>query len=725
MFEKLLTWAANALLASVLVLVASQQAVFAQETSEFESEEVQATGTISVPLSGMGKAVRVGNLSATPDSGSFDLVEIGESVSASVTLSHIGGEQSPAIELGAVSMFGQSASEFFTSFGGYVTLFPGESIEVVLEYTPVVPGSKSAGLSIDVAGATAPFVVLLEAESRYPLVAEIDASVDAYDFGQTVPGVSATRTFTLTNTGETGAPVLNVLAVELSGEHAGSYSTDFQPVSLESGDLHEVTVTFQDSSLGVKSAELTILHDGNNFEVEIPLTGKVVTLTNVPVSFTQSTINANIDDGTAIALGPDNKLYVAQMDGTIFVFNAQRNGKDNYAVQKEETIYLVKNVQNHDDDGDVNNSLGERLVTGLYLAGTATQPVIWVASSDPRQGAGPSGEDKNLDTNSGILHKLTKSGGAWSKQDVVRGLPRSEENHASNGITFKDGKLLLMSGGFTNSGRPSNNFADISEYALSAALLEIDVASIGSSTYDLPTLDDEERAGNPDNNDPFGGNDGKNQAKLVAGGPVQIYSSGYRNAYDIVLTQSGKLYTVDNGPNSGWGGEATGADCSNAYLDGGNTYFDNLHLVTNGYYAGHPNPVRGNKGNTFNASNPQSPIEGAANPEECIYKAPGADGSLTSFGGSTNGIDEFTATNFSGTMFGDLVAANLSTKQIFRVELNAAGTAVTSKEALATLNGAQAPLDLVVHGDADPFPGTIWVVDNAADELFVLEPSDY
>lgn len=721
---------------SVLVLIASQQSVFAQDDIVEEpldesvdeivvEEPVEVSGTIAVPLSGMGQAVRIGNLSATPSTTSLGVVEIGETVNTEVVLTHTGGTDSPAIEIGAVDVFGQSAAELSTSFGGFTSLSPGESITVGIAFTPAVTGSKSGGLTLEVAGATAPFVILLEAQARYPYLAEIGSSESSLGFGQVFPNLTSSRSVVLTNTGEEGAPMLNVLSAQITGEHASSFEMNFEPVVLASGELYEFDITLQDAAVGVKQATLAIEHDGNNFALSIPLEGKVVTPADVPVSFDQKNIATDIDNGTTLAFGPDDKLYIGQQDGSIHVFNAQRSGNGNYSVNKLEVINLIKNVQNHDDDGDVNNAISERLLTGIYLTGTAAQPVIWAASSDPRIGGGPSGADKNLDTNSGILHKLTKSGGTWSKQDVVRGLPRSEENHASNGITFKDGKLLLMSGGFTNSGLPSNNFAETSEYALSAALLEIDVDAIGNSTYDLPTLDDEDRPGDPDNNDPFGGNNGKNQAMLVSGGPVQIYSPGYRNAYDIVLTQSGRLYTFDNGPNAGWGGEAGGAACSNDYMDGGKTHIDHLHYITRGFYAGHPNPVRGNKSNTFNDSNPQSPIEVAANPDECQYKGPKSDGSLTSIQGSTNGIDEYTADNFFGTMVGDIIAVTLSSKAVTRVELNGAGTKATSKETIANLSGAVAPLDLVVQGEDDLFPGTIWVVDFQNSDLFVLEPDDY
>ncbi len=288
---------------------------------------------------------------------------------------------------------------------------------------------------------------------------------------------------------------------------------------------------------------------------------------------------------------------------------------------------------------------------------------------------------------------------------------------------MKDGKLLLTMGGNTNQGVPSNNFAGLSETALSAAILEIDIQAIGNGPYDLPTLDDEDQPGPNDNNDPFGGNNGKNQAKLVAGGPVQIYSPGYRNAYDLVLTQSGKLYVTDNGPNAGWGNVPNNA-CGNGFTNGGQTFIDQLHYVPNkGYYAGHPNPVRGNKSNTFNASNPQSPVEVAANPEECVFKNPNQDGSIAKFPASTNGIAEYTAGNFGGAMQGDLLLTGFD-KAVYRVVLNNAGTGVTSQSKLVQGLG-QSPLDIVTRSSNQQFPGTIWVVDNIANDIFVFEPADF
>jgi hypothetical protein len=198
--------------------------------------------------------------------------------------------------------------------------------------------------------------------------------------------------------------------------------------------------------------------------------------------------------------------------------------------------------------------------------------------------------------------------------------------------------LYVGYGGHTNEGATSNNFAFLPEYALSAAILSIDLDAIGNTTYNLPTLDDPTRSGNPDANDPFGGNDGLNQAKLVSGGPVQVYSSGWRNPYDVVITESGKMYAIDNGANAGWGDIPVGngsASCTNGAHEPGTSYPDSLHLVTAGFYAGHPNPTRGNANNKFNS---QSPVP-SSHSVECNFREPGVENdALATFTNSTNGL---------------------------------------------------------------------------------------
>ena len=310
---------------------------------------------------------------------------------------------------------------------------------------------------------------------------------------------------------------------------------------------------------------------------------------NAQINFDKSNLNfggqGDVASGvTSLMFGPDGRLYVAEYPGTIKIFTIQRNAASNYVVTDFEQLSSITDIVNHDDDGTINASETQRETTGLTVAGTAENPIIYVSSSDFRIGSGFGGGngDLGLDTNSGIITRISWNGSTWDTVDLVRGLPRSEENHATNGLEFTTvngvNYLIVASGGITNAGGPGTNFVYTCEYALSGAVLSINLDMIGGMPvntdtngrkfiYDLPTLDDPTRANSngitdPDNasyngidiNDPFGGNDGLNQAMIVPGGPVQIFSPGYRNAYDLVVTQNGAVYVTDNGANVGWGG---------------------------------------------------------------------------------------------------------------------------------------------------------------------------
>jgi glucose/arabinose dehydrogenase len=176
------------------------------------------------------------------------------------------------------------------------------------------------------------------------------------------------------------------------------------------------------------------------------------------ISFGKSLLGGtSLTNPTALQFGPDGRLYVTQQNGTILIYTVSRSGPNAYVAAATQTITLVRDIPNHDDDGTPDPSVTGREVTGILVVGTAANPVIYVASSDPRIGAGASGTDSNLDTNSGILSRLTWNGSAWIKVDLVRGLPRSEENHATNGLVLNaTGSVLYMAqGGNTNMGAPS------------------------------------------------------------------------------------------------------------------------------------------------------------------------------------------------------------------------------------------------------------------------------
>ena len=429
----------------------------------------------------------------------------------------------------------------------------------------------------------------------------------------------------------------------------------------------------------------------------------------VPIGFGKSLLAGQSSPlPTSLQFGPDGRLYVGRFDGAIDVYDVARQGPGDYVVTATETIGAVQAIANHDDDGSPNTELTTRLLTGLLVAGTAERPVIYASSSDPRRGV-IHGEDLGIDTNSGVISRLTWNGSAWAHEQLVRGLPRSRNVHATNGLALDEttDTLFVAQGGHTNMGAPSAAFQLLPEYELSAAILAIDLDGLGSLPYDLPTRDDPDRAGTADAHDPFGGNAGKNQAVIVPGGPVAVYSPGYRNPYDLVLGENGRLYVSDNGGNAGEGGPPVGegpnTTCTDAVSEPGAFGYDTVHLVAGaGYYGGHPNPSR----------------------DQCDFLTGGVDRpSLATFSTSTNGLAEYTASNFGGAMTGDLLVAQWD-DYVSRIDMNGAGTAAVGSQVLFA-NAGTHPLDITAQGDAGPFPGTVWMADQAASTITVFEPNDY
>ena len=533
-------------------------------------------------------------------------------------------------------------------------------------------------------------------------------------------------------------------------------------------------------------------------------------------------IGESVLNPTSLEFGPDDRLYVAQQDGKIWAFTITRDGATSgngtYTITNTEEITTIQTgIVNHDDTG-IANATQQRLITGIKLAGTSSNPIIYVTSSDFLFGGGGAGSDTNLDTNSSVLSKLTWNGSSWDKIDLVRGLPRCEENHAINGMDIfeRSGStyMLIVQGGNTNKGVPSNNFAGTPEYFLSGSMLIVNLTQLegmpvytdprtnSDYVYDLPTLNDPERldidnthpdfpypSGHPmynatiDINDPFGGNNSLNQAFPEVGGPVQLFAPGFRNAYDVVVTQSGRIYTSDNGPNSLWGGvpriydsltdtylgdESTITyDPLNHYItnemneSGSSLIGDPLHFVgtindaNKTYYGGHPIPIlafpsrasviayekingswvatstndlqtllTGTSG-YFNSSFtigdfPDDPRLGEYLVDEPIG-SPHVN-ILDVRTSSTNGIIEYTASNFGGVMQGNILTASFN-GEINRYDLNPAGDSVDTYEVIFSGFGA-IPLDITAQSDSDIFPGTVWAATYGANNITVFEPSD-
>lgn len=390
-----------------------------------------------------------------------------------------------------------------------------------------------------------------------------------------------------------------------------------------------------------------------------------------------------VNKPTAMAWGPDNRLYIADVTGVVHIFTID---PDNETVLDEETVTTVEN----------------RLMLGLAIDpdSTPSDVVLWLAHSDLDQADG--------DANSGTVTRLSGPG-FGTRQDVITGLPRAIANHATNNIHFgPDGRLYIAQGGNTGAGASnsgSSEFGPRPEQPLSAAML---VANVKDPNFDgtCTSLID------PDGSTM----DATGVAARDIPCDVQVYASGLRNMYDFVFHSNGEIYGTENGlgvvgtfpdlvptdltwnPATGCEGMIMGSAAISEHFPGDRP--DLLHRIVEGAYYGHPNPSRDEciffGGNPTAGSDYPIPISSALTEPDYLdtdkyevgrQPAPNWTQPLLSFGDnkSVNGVIEYNSNGaaFCGVLDGDLLFTYFSqSDQIRRVHLNSSGSSVIFDEAL-------------------------------------------
>ena len=381
---------------------------------------------------------------------------------------------------------------------------------------------------------------------------------------------------------------------------------------------------------------------------------------SIPVSFP-----------TAMDWGPDQKLYVADVFGSIHIFTLDLQNK---AVLNQQTIDTLISA-----NGET------RLTLGLEIdpSSTAQNIILWLAHAD--------GSQNNGDENSAKISRLSGAG-LTTLEDRITGLPRAIANHSVNNIEFgPDGKLYINVGGNTGAGAANlgvSEFGDRPEQPLSAAIL---VADVNNPDFEGVCATPIGSFGIPNTCD------------------VTTYATGLRNSYDSAWHSSGNLYATDNGLGVlGTVPPVASPDCTgfaDPILDypGGQT--DLLLKIEPGKYYGHPNPYR----------------------NECVFK----DGSFQGVGAlsnyenplldlgnnrSANGIIEYRGDAFFGSLRRELLITNFSVgDNITRVRLSMDGENVVSTGPI--VSGFTDPLPIAQDDD-----GNLYVGEFNGNQVTVLAP---
>jgi glucose/arabinose dehydrogenase len=450
----------------------------------------------------------------------------------------------------------------------------------------------------------------------------------------------------------------------LTVDAAGGNITITPNALLAANTAYKVTVTS-----GLKDTS------GNAF---IPFTMNFTTGLQVPAQdtnivfekFSQSTSTNR--PYSALAWGPDNKLYAGTLTGEILRFSIGGDG----TLGAPEVFNVVND-----------NNTEARFVIGLEFdpASTAQNPILWVSHSVATDLQIPEAPDWT-----GKISRL--SGSNFSTyQDYVVGLPRSVRDHLTNQIHFGPDGALYWS-------QPSMNAmggADIAwvreDHPLSGAVLRLDISKVTSAPVDVKTPD---------------GGGSYNPAAPNA--PVTVYATGVRNGYDFVWHSNGHLYMPANGSAAG-GDLLAGHNGVPPYqANVQETMHDYVFDVVPGGYYGQPNKTRDEL--IMNGGNPTAGVDRnevvsypVGTQPEANYRYDALD--LGKNYAPTGVIEYKNTSNFGGKLAGRMLMLRYSGgDDVFILTPSADGKSVSGINGLG-LDGLNDPTEII----EDPNTGNLYV----------------
>jgi hypothetical protein len=183
-----------------------------------------------------------------------------------VILSSIGGS---TLSISSIALTGTNPGQFSQSHNCPSTLPPGSTCSVSVIFRPTSTGSKTASLTVVAADGAGTKQVAL---SGTGVKSAMSFSPTSLSFGNQAKGTnSAAKTVMIINT---GTVVLPILSIKFGGTNPGQFKqTNDCPAQVLVGESCTVSVTFNPTSRGTKSASLKITAGGGAGAKSVALTG--------------------------------------------------------------------------------------------------------------------------------------------------------------------------------------------------------------------------------------------------------------------------------------------------------------------------------------------------------------------------------------------------------------------------------------------------------------------
>lgn len=252
------------------------QSLSAQATVSFADNDNQATGTVAIPLSGTEATASMPAVSLATTALAFGSVNVGSSTSQPPVLLKNSG--SAALSIASVGMAGADPNDFVETntcpLAPSATLASGSSCTISVTFQPTTTGPRTANVSISDNATPSQQTIGLSGTGTIPGVSLSPPSLTfaAQDVG---PPPSAPQNVTLKNT---GAPPLTISSISFTGANPGDFAqTNNCPLApaatLSAGSICTISVTFQPTGTGQRSAALSVADNSTPSPQNVALSG--------------------------------------------------------------------------------------------------------------------------------------------------------------------------------------------------------------------------------------------------------------------------------------------------------------------------------------------------------------------------------------------------------------------------------------------------------------------
>ena len=301
--------------------------------------------------------------------------------------------------LNSLSFSGTQAGEYSLAAGNgcvaALSIAAGGNCTLVVSFSPLAAGSRTATLSITHNAVASPQLVALQGTASAAPQGKIELSALTLAFDDTVVTSSATLPVTIRNT---GTLALNFTAFSIGGASGAEFSQSgacSPTVPLAILAECTVNVVFRPTAAGPHSASLTVQSDASNGAATLSLTGiglpapaPVVTLTPTPtLEFGAQTVSGLYPPRQVLLTNSGNADLIVSnivVTGTAYTASGTSNCPTTLGAGSSCAIvvsFLAPSVAGFDGNVRVtSNAVGSPHAVGLHGTGTtAAVPVLrWV-----------------------------------------------------------------------------------------------------------------------------------------------------------------------------------------------------------------------------------------------------------------------------------------------------------------------------------------------------------